>query len=184
MKNTSCSAIATVPNCITALRILGTIGLLFTVPLSSIFFVVYTLCGFTDILDGWIARVTHSTSEFGARLDSIADLLFYAVAIIKLLPTLWKLLPIWIWYVVGSILLVRLASYITVAVKFRRFAAAHTRLNKVSGAAVFLLPYFLTLPCAVAYCIIVCCVSAVAAAHELVLHIKNREYHTNMNALF
>ena len=184
MKNTPRHPLATVPNCITVLRIAGTIGLLFTAPLSAIFFVVYTLCGFTDILDGWIARATHSTSELGARLDSIADILFYAVSIIKLLPTLWKLLPTWIWYVVGGILLLRIVSYVTVAVKFRRFSSVHTRLNKVNGAAVFLLPYFLTPSCAVTYCIIVCLVSAVAAVHELVLHIANREYHTNMNALF
>ena len=184
MKNTSRSTLVTVPNCITALRIAGTIGLLFTAPLCTTFFVVYTLCGFTDILDGWIARFTHSTSELGARLDSIADILFYAVTIIKLLPTLWKLLPTWIWYIVGVILLLRLTSYITVAIKFRRFSAIHTRLNKVSSAAVFLLPYFLAPFCAVAYSMIVCAISMIAAVHELVLHITRSEYHTNMSALF
>ena len=184
MKKTLHPDLTAPPNCITALRIAGTVVLLFPAPLSAAFFLIYTLCGITDILDGWIARITHSTSELGARLDSIADLLFYAVTIIKLLPTLWKLLPIWIWYIVGGILLLRIASYITVAVKFHRFAAAHTRLNKISGAAVFLLPYFLIFPCATAYCVFLCAVTLVAAVHELTQNVVQREYHTNMKSLF
>ena len=184
MKNTPRHPLATVPNCITALRIVGTIGLLFTAPLSITFFVVYTLCGITDILDGWIARVTHSTSELGARLDSIADILFYAVAIIKLLPTLWKLLPTWIWYFVGGIVLVRLIAYLAAAVKFHRFASLHTKMNKITGAAVFLLPYFLALPCAVPYCFVVVGIACISSVEELVLHLYRKEYHSNMKSLF
>ena len=40
------------------------------------------------MLDGTIARATNSTSEFGARLDSISDLIFYAVMIVKFFPIL------------------------------------------------------------------------------------------------
>lgn len=172
------------PNCITALRIMGTLLLLFTVPLSVIFFVVYVLCGVSDVLDGWIARATNSSTEFGAKLDSIADLLFYLVMLIKLLPVLWRLLPSWIWYMVGGVLLLRLASYITAAVKFKRFASVHTRLNKLTGAAVFLIPFFIMLPCAVLYCSGVCVLAGIASAQELLLHICRDEYRTNKKALF
>ena len=40
---------------------------------------IYTFAGLTDVLDGWLARKTGRASEFGARLDSVADLLFYSV---------------------------------------------------------------------------------------------------------
>lgn len=172
------------PNCITALRIMGTLLLLFTVPLSVIFFVVYVLCGVSDVLDGWIARATNNSTEFGAKLDSIADLLFYLVMLIKLLPVLWRLFPSWIWYMVGGVLLLRLASYITAAVKFKRFASVHTRLNKLTGAAVFLIPFFIMLPCAVLYCSGVCILAGIASAQELLLHICRDEYRTNKKALF
>lgn len=172
------------PNCITALRIMGTLLLLFTVPLSVIFFVVYVLCGVSDVLDGWIARATNSATEFGAKLDSIADLLFYLVMLIKLLPVLWRLLPSWIWYMVGGVLLLRLASYVTAAVKFKRFASVHTRLNKLTGAAVFLIPFFIMLPRAVLYCSGVCVLAGIASAQELLLHICRDEYRTNKKALF
>ena len=62
---------------ITLLRIAGTILLLFFPALSPAFFILYALTGLTDVLDGWIARRTKTASDFGARLDSVADLLFY-----------------------------------------------------------------------------------------------------------
>lgn len=184
MKSSAAPAKLNIPNCITSLRITGTVLLLFLTPLTTVFFIVYTLCGFSDILDGWIARKCGTTSEFGAKLDSIADLMFYAMVIIKLLPVLWKILPVWIWYIVGGIVLVRLIAYLTAALKFHRFASLHTRSNKLTGAAVFLLPYFLALPCAVVYCFIVTGIACISSVEELVLHIVRKEYHSNMKAFF
>lgn len=184
MKNISLAEKVTLPNCITALRIVGTLCLIFTAPLSLVFYLIYTFCGLSDVLDGWIARATNSTSDFGSRLDSIADLLFYAVMLIKLLPALWRSLPAWIWYVVGGILLLRLASYITAAVKFRRFAAVHTRMNKLTGASVFLIPYFMLLPCTALYSFVVCLIAGAASVQELLLHLCRDEYRANHKALF
>jgi len=33
-----------------------------------------------DVLDGWIARLTHSTTKFGIELDSLSDLVAFGVA--------------------------------------------------------------------------------------------------------
>ena len=60
----------TAANSITLLRIVGSIGLLFPAPMSPLFLGIYTLTGLTDVLDGWLARKTGTTSDFGARLDS------------------------------------------------------------------------------------------------------------------
>lgn len=184
MKTPEVPAKLNIPNCITAARIAGTVVLLFLTPLTPLFFIIYTLCGFSDILDGWIARKTNTISEFGAKLDSIADLLFYALVIIRLLPILWRILPTWIWYIVGGIVLVRLIAYLTAALKFHRFSSLHTRMNKITGATVFLLPYFLALPCDVIYCFLVVGVACISSIEELVIHIIRKEYHSNMKALF
>ena len=56
----------TPPNICTMLRIVGTVGLLLIRPLTLPFYLLYTFCGITDVLDGTIARATNSTSEFGA----------------------------------------------------------------------------------------------------------------------
>ncbi len=178
------SAKPNLPNYITAVRITGTVVLLFLTPLEVPFFIVYTLCGFSDVLDGWIARKTNTISELGAKLDSIADLLFYAVVIIRLLPVLWRLLPTWFWYILGGVVLVRVAAYLTAALKFHRFASLHTKMNKITGGAVFLMPYFLALPFAAVYCFLVVGIAGISSAEELIIHIIRKEYHSNMKALF
>ena len=114
------------PNLITSLRIIGSFCLIFTRGFSPIFYVVYSICGITDVCDGFLARRTGTASEFGARLDSVADLLFYTVMMIKILPALVARLPGEIWYWVGGILILRLVSYLVAAVKFRCFASIHT----------------------------------------------------------
>ena len=105
----------TIPNCITLLRMVSTVIMAFLEPLSKEFFAVYTFAGITDILDGFIARITKTVSKFGAKLDSVADLLFYAVMLLKILPSLGKILPWYIWLAVGIVLLLRLCAYAAAA---------------------------------------------------------------------
>ena len=165
-----------IPNFITSLRIIGTICILFLTPLETPFFIVYTFTGVTDALDGFISRLTHTTSEFGAKLDSIADLIFYTVSLIKLFPVLWDKLPGYIWIAVGVTLVLRIISYTVSAVKFHRFASLHTMLNKITGVMVFAIPYFIVTPFATAFCIMVCISAFLSTAEELYIHISSSVY--------
>lgn len=45
-----------------------------------------------DGLDGWIARLTHSTTRFGIELDSLSDLVAFGMAPAVMLYT-WALMP-------------------------------------------------------------------------------------------
>lgn len=47
--------------------------------------VLYALAGFTDWLDGYLARRWNQTSKFGAFLDPVADKLLVAVSLVMLL---------------------------------------------------------------------------------------------------
>ena len=165
----------TIPNCITLLRMVSTVVMAFLEPLSQAFFAVYTFAGITDILDGFLARITKTMSKFGAKLDSVADLMFYAVMLLKILPTLAKILPWYIWLAVGMVLALRLAAYAVAAVKEKQFAAHHTILNKITGFCVFCVPYILALPCAAILCWLPTVVGGAAAGQELLLHLKKQE---------
>lgn len=161
---------------VTTMR-MGASVLLFFLSLETIwFFVIYTFAGLTDVLDGWLARRTKRASEFGARLDSIADLLFYGVLLVRLFPLLYQILPGEIWYAVFGIIVVRFASYLTSAVKYHRFASLHTWLNKLTGAAVFLLPYVLFSPFGVGYSWAVCILAFAASVEELAIHLLRADY--------
>ena len=73
-------------NLITSLRILFSLILLFCQVLSPEFYLFYSLADFTDMIDGTIARKTKTVSEFGSRLDTIADFIFMIVALVKIVP--------------------------------------------------------------------------------------------------
>lgn len=171
-----------IPNCITLLRIIGTLALFFTKPLSDSFYILYTLTGVTDVLDGYFARRWKTASDFGAKLDSVADLTFYFTVIIRLLPVLLRRLPKWIWFFAAVMAAVRIASYVTVAVKFRRFASSHTWGNKATGLMVFFLIYVLPFWFASVYSVVLCAVGTLAALEELIIHIREKEYRTNVKS--
>lgn len=174
----------TLADAITVCRMIGTLFLLLLRPLSAAFLWVYAFTGLTDALDGWIARKTGTASDFGARLDSIADLLFYAVTLFRLVPLLWKALPGDIWYAVAAILIIRVSAYLIAAKKYRRFASLHTYLNKLTGGAVFLIPFLCSTGYAAAYCRITCGIAAVAALEELLLHLRRETYCADIKSIF
>jgi len=173
-----------IPNIITGLRIIGTGCLLFTKPLTLWFYVVYILTGITDVLDGFIARKTGCTSELGARLDSVADILFYTVLLVKLLPEMIKILPFWIWIFVAVILLVRATAYVTAYIKYRRFASLHTYMNKLTGASIFVFPLSMALPIATGVAVGVCCIAVWASLEELLMHLIHNGYAEGSKSIF
>lgn len=173
-----------VADVITFLRIMGTLLLVFIQPLSTIFLIVYAFTGLTDVLDGWVARKTKTAGDFGARLDSIADLMFYALMLFKVFPLLWNELPGDVWYTAAAAFAVRIAAYIFAAVKYGKFASMHTYLNKLTGAAVFFIPFLISTNYAALYCRIVCLIAVVASAEELLIHILRPTYGANTKSIF
>ena len=172
------------PNAITLVRIVGTVWLLFLPVLSYGFFTVYIAAGLTDVLDGVIARKCGTESKAGATLDSIADLIYYAVMLIVMFPTMWKILPRIIWVLVLAIIFVRILSYVTVAVRFHTFSATHTYLNKLSGFFVFLIPFFIATKIGVAFCFSVCAVTGISTIEEFILHLTEKEYTSQHRSVF
>lgn len=171
-------------NAVTSLRLIGAIVMIFIEPLSAAFYAVYTICGLSDGIDGTIARKMGTSSEFGARLDSVSDIAFYLVMFIKLMPVLWETMPQWIWHLVGLVLAVRFCSYGLAYLKYHMMAAIHTYMNKVTGALVFLIPYMLLLPCEVTLCAITACVALVGSIEEFMIHAVSPVYQTERKSIF
>ena len=97
-------------NIITAIRILCSIALLFCSALSPWFYVLYIAAGVSDMVDGWVARKTNTVSEFGSKLDTVADIIFVVVCLVKLLPVIH--LPVWIYIWVGLIACIKVFNIV------------------------------------------------------------------------
>ena len=172
------------PNCITAARMVGALCLIPIPPLSPAFYGLHALAGVTDALDGWAARRMGCASALDAKLDSLADLAFYGVTLAKLLPALWAALPHEIWYAAAAVLALRLSAYLAAAARGRGFASLHTPMNKLTGAAVFLLPYGISLPVAIPLCWATCAIAAAASGEELWMYLGGRTDRTAGRSIF
>lgn len=151
-------------NSITGLRIVFSIAILFCPVFSPLLYVFYLIAGISDMIDGPIARMTGTVSRFGERFDSIADLIFVIVCLIKLLPAL--ALPIWLYSWIAVIALIRAVNIVYGYVTQKRFVTLHTVMNKVTGALLFLLPLTVTFVDVRYSAAVVCAVATFAAVQE------------------
>ena len=149
---------------ITFCRIPFSLVLLFLPVFSAGFYSLYLLCGFTDMIDGTVARKTGTAGRSGAKLDTAADLVFTAAAMIKLLPVLS--LPAWIGLWILGIAVLKIFSFLRCFCLRKTLLSPHTIMNKLTGALLFFLP--LTIPFAdIRHTVpAVCAVASVAAIQD------------------
>lgn len=148
-------------NIITSIRIICSISLLFCPALSMLFYVLYIVAGVTDMIDGIVARKTNSVSEFGSKLDTIADFVLVVTCLIKLLPVLDIETWMYIWIVIIAV--IKLINIVSCYVMWKKLIALHSVMNKVSGALLFALPLTFRI-IGLRYSVIVVCVVATFAA--------------------
>ena len=125
-------------NFITGIRMACSMALLLCQPFSPAFYALYLTVGISDMLDGAIARATHTVSELGSRLDTLADFAFLAVCLVKLIPVL----PVERWMMIwtAGIAVIKAINLISGYVMRRQFVAVHSLMNKVTGVLLFALP--------------------------------------------
>ena len=151
-------------NILTGCRILGSILLLVFPAFSVAFYITYLFCGLSDMIDGTIARKTNSTSKFGSQLDTIADLIFVAASLFKLLPAIH--IPGWLWIWGGVIAVIKISNIIWGYVSKKQFISLHTIMNKVTGLLLFLLPLTVSFVELKYIAIAVCSIATLSAVQE------------------
>ena len=162
-----------IANIITGSRIAFSLPLLFT-PLSSAWFtILYLFCGFTDMIDGTIARKTGAVSKFGARLDTASDFVFMFVCGVKILPLVY--IPVWLWVWIVMVALVKIANIALVFIHKKKLISIHSVFNKITGFSLFLLPPTLTLAPATYSVATISVLATVAVMQEVYFTAKGQE---------
>ena len=130
-------------NIITGIRIVCSIAMLFFPAFSPAFCILYVAAGISDMIDGIVARKAGTVSEFGSKLDTVADRVLVTVCLIKILPVTH--IPMWliIWIIV--IAAIKGINLISGYVMHKEFVAVHTVMNKVTGILLFILPLTFTI---------------------------------------
>jgi len=126
--------IMNIPNLLSLFRIIAAPFLLLSgwLEMPTLFFILFGLMLFSDVLDGFIARMLDQTSELGARLDSYGDILTYLSTPVAA----W-----WLWpnmikeelnYIIAAIIIYILPALFSL-IKFGKLASYHTWITKVSA---------------------------------------------------
>jgi len=132
----------TVPNCLSIFRLLSIppLWIFALLRMEHFFTILFIAAGLTDFLDGFMARLLHQSSPFGAWLDSIADNIFAAS------------IPFWLWIFMRAFLqehflvvLILFTLFIFTLlicyIKFHDMIHFHLYSNKVAAVATF---FFIT----------------------------------------
>lgn len=172
----------TIPNQLSMLRIVLSLFLFVLPSLGPVFWMLYIVCGVTDILDGYIARRTKSSSKLGAMLDSVADMVLMSVIIVVVLASQQIAKEVWIW--MAGIAFIRLVSLWVVYRKHRTFAVLHTYANKATGGLLFCIPLLYHF---VDFRVLewtICIVASLAAIEELIMHLTSSTLQRGAKSLF
>ena len=167
--------IRSLPNIITASRGVAAIAMLCFPVFSIPFWILYSWCGFSDMIDGALARKLGSVSGLGTVMDSLADLLFVICSAILVLPTID--LPLWVWLWIAAIGLVKLIGIIVGSSRRRKLTVPHSMTNRLTGILLFCLPFAIVWLDALIPTIIVC-ISATASLFEdfRIIYVKASQY--------
>lgn len=153
-----------IANYISISRIIMSILLLITKTLTIPFVIIYVYCGVSDMADGYIARKSNSTSEFGKRMDSIADIIFVIISLIKILPVLDLSNIIIIWVII--IAFIKICNIICAYIYYKKLVLPHTIANKITGFILFIAPLVLVNVDLIISEIIICIIATFSAIQE------------------
>ena len=153
-----------IANIITSCRILCSMGILCFPAFSPGFYIMYFLCGFSDMIDGTIARKTNAVSEFGSKLDTVADFVSVVVCSIKLLPLVH--IPTWLWIWIAVIAIIKTVNFARGLVCRKKLVDYHSVFNKATGLLLFLLPFTLQSVEPTYSFAVVCIIATIAAFQE------------------
>jgi CDP-diacylglycerol--glycerol-3-phosphate 3-phosphatidyltransferase len=151
-------------NIITGIRIVLSVALLFFPALSPTFYALYVAAGFSDMIDGTVARKTGTVSEFGSKLDTVADIVFVAACLIKLLPVLD--VPIWLYIWIAVIACIKVANIAAGYIRKKEFLSVHSTINRMTGGLLFVFPLTLAFIDLRYSAAVVCMVATAAAIQE------------------
>lgn len=125
-------------NLITCLRVVCALILFWLQLFSKWFYVFYLVGGTSDMLDGLIARKLKQETKLGNTLDTIADIIFDASVLTKLIVSGY--IPRWLIIFTICIATLKCANIALGLFLHKHFVSVHSTINKLCGILLFFIP--------------------------------------------
>lgn len=130
-------------NLITCLRVVCALILFWLQLFSKWFYVFYLTGGASDVLDGLIARKLKQETKLGSMLDTLADIVFYASVLTKLIVSGY--IPHWLIIFTICIATLKCANIMLGFFLHKHFVAVHSTMNKLCGILLFFIPLLIAI---------------------------------------
>jgi cardiolipin synthase (CMP-forming) len=134
-----------IPNILSAYRLLAFPVLLWMIFTgnSPVFILLLSISLVTDILDGLIARLFNLQTEFGAKLDSAADVTTYIAAFTGMIVLKMDFVASKNWEFI-SLLAMWVLPYLVCFIRFKRTPHFHLYSTKIAGylQGIFIFTFF------------------------------------------
>lgn len=172
-----------IANIISLTRPFIALSLFFFINNTQMFLIMYSLCWFTDLIDGPIARRTKSASEFGSKLDDLGD--YTTIVVVVIIFTIWirNQMVTFIPFLV-AIAAIRISNIVITHRKYGKSYIIHTYLNKFTAWTVFITPVVYLLYDNMVMMYVVMAVAILASIEEMIIHIKSSTYDSNNKTIF
>jgi len=167
-----------------SIRIIFSISLLFLLDSQLVFIIIYLIIGLTDILDGFLARKLNLESEYGAKLDSAADLIFYLIIFYIFVELYSSIFSTKLIIATTLIIFVRLLNMLLTKLKYKKIVFLHTIANKISGFLIYFLPLIIFFNPDYILIWIILFFVFLAALEELLITLKYSEVDLNRKGFF
>ena len=155
-------------NVLTGMRILCGLLILCFPAFSGWYYCFYLIGGFTDAIDGTVARKMGVASDFGAKFDTVSNFVFAVAVVIKTIHALY--VPVWLIIWIAIIALIKIGCHLAGYIKYHEFKTVHSVLNKACGGIAYTVPLFIggnyAWQARAIVAIIICILTSIAAIAE------------------
>ena len=150
-----------------------------------IFLVMFILIGVTDKLDGTLARYLNQTSHLGAKLDTMADMVFYPLITVWLYRFAHQVVDGW-WNLVYLLIGLFFTKMVLGKIKFGEIPVFHTIGGKTFAASLFFFMIIAILYPGTAAQIfpILCVIGYVNQLEEMYIFITREKVDENIKSVF
>ena len=173
------------PNLLSCSRIALSVMLLFLIDKPVPFAIMYFLCGISDLIDGYLARLLNAETTLGIKLDSLGDFIFYAVWLFILLTFVKNADSGQIIICVTIVAIIRIANLVITKIKFRQWNVMHTIGNKLTGLSLFLMLPICVYTNNIPFwsMIVFGAIAALSALEESAILLKSKSYDANRRSV-